>query len=262
VKQRIAACVLVAAALLADAAPAPVLQRVKASGVLRVCIWPEYYGISLRDPRTGRLSGLDIDLSAALAADLHVAVRHVDSSFPTLVDDLLQDRCDVAMFAVAATAERARLLRFSRPYLQSDIYAVTTRSNRVVQRWEDLDRPGVRIAVQAGTFMENVMAASLKRANLVVVQPPATRERELEAGRVDAFMTDYPYSRRLLDNADWARLVAPPTPFHVMPYAYAVKPGDAAWLAEVDGFVDRIQHDGRLRTAAERHGLGAVVRTR
>ena len=234
--------------------------RVKESGELRVCIWPDYYGISLRNPRTGQLSGIDIDLSAALAADLKVKPVYVDSSFATLVDDLLRDRCDVAMFAVGMTPQRAQALRFSRPYLESDIYAVTTRSSRVVKSWQDLDRPGVRIAVQAGTFMEPVMAGALKQANLVVVRPPATRERELEAGRVDAFMTDYPYSRRLLDNADWARLVAPPAPFFVLPYAYAVKPGDAAWLTAVDEFVSRIQRDGRLQAAAKRHGLSAIVR--
>jgi ABC-type amino acid transport substrate-binding protein len=75
-------------------------------------------------------------------------------------------------------------------------------------------------------------------------------------------MTDYPYSRRLLDNADWARLVAPPTPFHVLPYAYAVKPGDDAWAQQVDDFVVRIQQDGRLQSAAKRHGLAEIVRAR
>jgi cyclohexadienyl dehydratase len=248
------------AAASVSATPNITLQRVQESGELRVCIWPDYYGISLRHPRTGQLSGIDIDLSAAFAADLKVKPVYVDSSFATLVDDLLRDRCDVAMFAIGMTPQRAQALRFSRPYLESDIYAVTTRSSRVVQRWQDLDRPGVRIAVQAGTFMEPVMAAALKQANLVVVRPPATRERELEAGRVDAFMTDYPYSRRLLDSADWARLVAPPAPFSVLPYAYAVKPGDAAWLTAVDEFVSRIQRDGRLQAAAKRHGLSAIVR--
>ncbi|MCA4409189.1 ABC transporter substrate-binding protein, partial [Acinetobacter baumannii] len=213
-------------------------------------------------PRTGQLAGIDIDLSAAFAADLKVTPRYVDSSFATLIDDLLQDRCDVAMFAVGMTTQRQQALRFSRPYLQSDIYGVTTQSSRVVQRWEDIDKPGVRVAVQAGTFMEPVMAAALKQATMVIVRPPETRERELEAGRVDVFMTDYPYSRRLLDNADWARLVAPPQPFSVLPYAYAVKPGDAAWLATVDEFVARIQQDGRLLAAAKRHGLTAIVRTR
>jgi ABC-type amino acid transport substrate-binding protein len=77
---------------------------------------------------------------------------------------------------------------------------------------------------------------------------------------VDVFMTDFPYSRRLLDNADWATLVAPPKPFNVLPYAYAVKPGDEAWLAQVDEFVARIQRDGRLEAAARKHGLGPIVR--
>jgi ABC-type amino acid transport substrate-binding protein len=251
---------LAAGSAMAAPAASPVGQRVQSSGELRVCIWPDYYGISQRNPRTGQLSGIDIDLSGEFAADLKVAPRYVDSSFATLVEDLLRERCDVAMFAVGITAQRAQALRFSRPYLESDIYAVATRSSRVVQRWDDLDKPGVRIAVQAGTFMEPVMAATLKQATLVVVRPPDTRERELEAGRVDAFMTDYPYSRRLLDKADWARLVVPPQPFHVLPYAYAVKPGDAAWLATVDDFVQRIQRDGRLLAAAKRHGLTAIVR--
>jgi len=252
---------LAAFALTATAAPT-IAERVQQRGELRVCIWPDYYGVSLRNPRTGQLAGIDIDLSAELASDLKVTPRYVDSSFATLVDDLLKDRCDVAMFAVGMTPQRARQLRFTRPYLESDIYAVTTRSSLVVQRWEDLDRPGVRVAVQAGTFMEPVMAGSLRHATLVVVKPPDTRERELEAGRVDAFMTDYPYSRRLLDGADWVRLVAPPSTFYVMPYAYAVRPGDSAWLTVVDEFVARIQRDGRLKAAAERHGLGAIVRTR
>ena len=255
-----AAAVMAGVALPAAAGANPVLERVRAAGTVRVCIWPDYYGISLRNPRTQQLVGLDIDLSAEFARDLGLKLQHVDSSFATLIADLEADRCDVAMFAVGMLPQRMERLRFSRPYLQSDIYAITTKGNRVVQRWEDIDKPGVAVAVQAGTFMEPVMAAALKQARLVRVTPPATRERELEAGRVDVFMTDFPYSRRLLDNADWAALIAPPQPFHVLPYAYAVKPGDAAWLAQVDEFVGRIQRDGRLEAAARRHGLAPIVR--
>ena len=247
--------VLAGAALAAG----PVQDRVQATGTVRVCIWPDYYGISMRHPRTQQLSGLDVELSAAFARDLKLRLEYVDSSFATLVPDLLQDRCDVAMFAIGMLPQRMEQLRFSRPYLQSDIYAITTRSNRVVRGWADIDKPGVAVAVQAGTFMEPVMAAALKQATMVVVRPPNSRERELESGRVDVFMTDYPYSRRLLDNADWARLIAPPQPFHVLPYAYAVKPGDEAWLALVDDFVARIQRDGRLDAAARRHGLSEIV---
>ncbi|WP_200932605.1 ABC transporter substrate-binding protein [Pseudorhodoferax sp. Leaf267] len=251
-------------ALIAFAAAPPVaaqstFDRVKSSGVVRVCIWPDYYGITFRSPRTEQLSGLDIDLSALLGRQLGLKVTYVDSSFASLVGDLTGDRCDVAMFAIAMLPQRMERLRFTRPYLSSGIYAVTTKSNPVVKAWADIDRPGVLVAVQAGTFMEPVMASELKKAQLVKVAAPATRELELEAGRVDVFMTDYPYSRRLLDNADWARLIAPPKPFHVLPYAYAVKPGDEAWFTLMDGFVGRIQRDGSLAEAARKHGLADIV---
>lgn len=251
---------LLAAGAWLPAHAGPVMDRVKAAGKVRVCIWPDYYGITWRNPRNQQLTGIDIDLSQEFGKDLKLPIQHVDGSFATLIDDLKGDRCDVAMFAVGMLPQRMEHLRFSRPYMQSDIYAITTKGNRVVSRWEDIDKPGVAVAVQAGTFMEPVMAARLKQARLVSVKPPTTRERELEAGRVDVFMTDYPYSRRLLDNADWATLISPPAPFHVLPYAYAVKPGDDAWWQAVDEFVARIQRDGRLEAAARRHGLSPIVR--
>lgn len=241
------------------AAAGAVLDRVKTSTSVRVCIWPDYYGITLRNPRNQQWAGIDIDLSAEFARDLGVKLVYVESSFPRLIDDLTSDQCDVAMFAVGVTRQRQQVLKFSQPYLQSDIYGVTTRNNRVVRNWEDIDKPGVQVAVQAGTFMEPVMAAALKQAKMVSIRTPQTREQELESGRVDVFMTDYPYSRRLLENADWARLVSPPKPFNPLPYAYAVKPGDEAWLHQLDNFVARIKHDGRLEAAAKKYGLSEIV---
>lgn len=243
----------------AAAADVPTLQRLRASGELKVCIWPDYYGVTYRNPNTQQLGGIDIDLSAELAKDLKLKLVYVESSFTQLIEDVSGSRCDVAMFAVGVLPQRQTRLAFTKPYLQSDIYGVTTRSNRVVRDWADIDRPGVLVGVQAGTFMEPVMNEALKKAQVVVVRPPATRERELEAGRIDVFMTDYPYSRRLLDNADWARLVPPPQPFHVLPYAYATRQGDAAWLARLDEFVAAIKRDGRLMAAANRYGLGEIV---
>lgn len=248
-----------ALALAASPAPAQTLDRVKANGTLRVCIWPDYYGVTYRNPRTQQLGGIDIDLSAELARELGVGVDYVESSFPQLVGDVNSGRCDVAMFAVGILPSRKEHLAFTQPYLQSDIYGVTTRASRTVRSWNDIDQPGVVVAVQAGTFMEPVMRDALRQARLSVVRPPATREQELEAGRVDVFMTDYPYSRRLLDNADWARLVAPPQPFFVLPYGYATRQGDARWLARLDEFVGAIKRDGRLAQAARRWGLSDIV---
>ena len=236
-----------------------VLDRIINRGELRVCIWPDYYGVTFRNPHTRALQGIDIELSRAFAQDLGVKLTYVDSSFTSLIEDVETDRCDIAMFAVGVLPQRAARLAFSEPYLRSDIYGITTQSQRMINNWDDIDRPGVLVGVQAGTFMEPVMRERLKQAKLVVIRPPMLRERELQAGRIDVFMTDYPYSRRLLDNLDWIRLVAPSTPYHVLPYAYAVKQGDREWLERVNMFVRAIKDDGRLLQAAQKFGLTAIV---
>lgn len=251
-----------AAALLLPCAPALAtgrLDKVKAAGQLRVCIWPDYYGITFRNPKSGELSGIDITLATQFAKDLGVRPTFVDTSFPAFIDDLLADKCDIAMFGVGMLPERAARVKFSQPYLRSDIYAVTTKTHPTIKGWDDIDRPGRVVAVQAGTFMEPAMRNTLKQAEMVLVRPPNTRERELQAGRVDVFMTDFPYSRRVLDNADWARVLPPERPLFPLNYAYAVAPGDDAWLATVDRFVAEIKRDGRLMAAAKAFKLDPIV---
>ncbi len=257
-----AAIVWFAGTMAASAAGPPFpgrLGQVAARGVLRVCIWPDYYGITYRNPRTQQLSGIDIDMSRELGRDLGVDVAFVDSSFARLIDDVSQDRCDVAMFAIGITSARAEHLRFTRPHLASDIYAVASKSNRRIRDWVDIDTPETVVAVAKGTLHEPVMRERLKSARLLVLDTPFAREQAVESGRADVFMTDYPYSQRFLAGADWARLLAPPSVFHVTPYAYAMKPGDDLWYARIERFMSDIKRDGRLLEAARRHKLDAIV---
>lgn len=251
------------AALCLSALPAQAqtshLERVAAAKTLRVCIWPEYYGVSYRNPKSGSLSGLDVDMARAFARELGASPAFVDSSFASVIDDLTADRCDIAMMAVAVTPQRSEKLAFSRPYLRSDVYAVTTRGNARVKTWADIDRAGTRVAVAAGTYHETLMRERLQQTELVVIKPPQTREAELEAGRIDVFMSDYPFTRKMRDNHDWVRVLSPPAPYFPVNSAYAVRPGDSRWLQRVDAFVASVRADGRLLAAAKRYGLDPIV---
>lgn len=258
---RVVAAVLafLSSAVIAQAGEASRLDLVREHGILRPCIWPDYYAITYRDPRSGRLEGLDIDLARALAQDLGVRVEFVETSFANFMDDLEEGRCDVAMFGVGITPARQARVDFTRPYLVSGIYGVAPKGSRRIREWGDIDRPGVVVAVQSGTFMEPFMRDYLRHARLMVVRAPQSREIEVQSGRADLFVTDYPYSRRMLDQHDWARLIAPGEPIGRTGYAYAVAKGQPDWLGRVDAFVAAIRADGRLEAAARRHALSPIV---
>jgi ABC-type amino acid transport substrate-binding protein len=235
------------------------LAGIGARGELRVCIWPGYFAISWRNPRNDALEGLDIDMAEALARRLRVRLRFVETDFAGFVNRLQQQDCDVAMMGVGITPERLAQMAFSRPYLASPVYAVTLRDSPRVRQWSDLDRPGAVVAVAAGTRMEPLMRDTLRQAELLVLGPPLTREQEVLAGRADAFMSDYPYTRRVLQSQDWARVIEPPGRFGETLYAYAVQQGEPAWLAEVDAFLVEARADGTLARAARRHGLTPIL---
>jgi ABC-type amino acid transport substrate-binding protein len=253
------AIILVVFSIQAHAADTSHLDRIARSKELRVCIWPDYYGISYRNPKTQQLEGIDIDQAQALAKDLGVALRFVDSSFAKMIDDLTQDRCDIAMFGIGITPARLEKVRFSKPYLVSDIFAITTKSNRRIKAWADIDQPGIVVSVAKGTLHESVMRDKLKAATLAANATPQGREQDVESGRADVFMTDFPFSRRMLEQTDWARLVSPPSTYHLTSYAYAMAPGDDRWLARVERFVADVKRDGRLLAAAKRHQLEPIV---
>jgi cyclohexadienyl dehydratase len=259
---------LLALALFTMLAAAPVveaqthvshLEKVTKAKKVRVCVWPEYWAISYKNPKTGELEGVDIDLARELGKELKAEVQFVESTFATFAPDLQTDKCDIAMFGLGATLSRAQAVEFSTPYLETSIYAVVRKSHPKIKTWNDIDKPGHVVAVALGSYVEAFMKGYLKQAKVLGVQPPATREQEVAAGRADILMTDYPIAKKLAATMDWAKILAPPKPLAVTPYAYAIAPGDQIWLNWINLFVAWVKRDGRLTAITKTHGLEEIV---
>ena len=235
------------------------LTRVVKSQKLRVCIWPEYYAISYKNPKTGQLEGIDIDIAKQLAGELKAQLEFVESSFQAFIADLQTDKCDIGMFGIGATLSRAQAVEFSDPYLVTSIYGVTKKDHPKIKSWNDMDQDGIVVATQLGSYVDTFMKTYLKKAKVLSVQPPATREGEVASGRADILMTDYPVAKKLEATQDWAKVINPTEPLAVTPYAYAVAPGDQVWLNYINLFLNTIKRDGRLVGAARKNGLEAIV---
>lgn len=237
-----------------------ILDEIKSTNKLKVCVWPEYYGISYLDQRTQQFSGIDSDLAQELAKDLNVNLEFVISSFATLIDDINNDNCQIAMFAIGNTAQRREKIRFTTAHLSSDVYAITTKNSRRVQNWDDIDKQGNIIAVAKGTYHEPIMKEKLKNAQLLVVDKMHQREEEVQSGRADVFMTDYPFAKRMLVKTNWAKLIEPQTTYFKTDYAWAMKYGDDKFYDRVEQFISDIKADGRLLLLAKKNGLEPIVK--
>lgn len=242
----------------ADVRPS-VLESIQRSGEVNVCIWPSYYAITYRNPKTSELSGIDIDMARELASFLNVKLSFVESSFAHLIENLKSRKCDIAMHGVGVRESRKQHLLFSKPYLSSGIYAISNKKENIVQNWSDIDQHGVVVVVQRGTYMEPVMRQELQKATLSVVDTFKAREQAVLSGRADVFMTDYPYGKRMQQLTKWAELHTPPNVLAPTNYAYAVAKGQTEWLATVNVFLNEMKRNGKLAKYAEKHGLTEIV---
>ena len=136
------------------------LNEITKSKKLRVCQFPLYYSISFRNPKTGVIEGIDADLAKELAKDLGAQLEIVESSFGTFIADLQANKCDIGMFALGASLQRAQAVEFSKPYLITNVYAVT-RKDGPIKSWEDVDKPGIKAAVTLGSYIEPFMKGSI-----------------------------------------------------------------------------------------------------
>ena len=118
------------------------LFEVTKSKKLRVCQFPLYYSISFRNPKTGQIEGIDADLAKELAKELDASLEIVESGFGTFIADLQANKCEIGMFGVGASLKRAQAVEFSKPYLVTNVYAVT-RKDGAIKTWADVDKKGV-----------------------------------------------------------------------------------------------------------------------
>ncbi len=181
-------------ALLADLAhihrnQPPGLARARASGVLRIGTTGDYAPFSLESE--GKVGGADIELATALAVHLGLRPVFVRTRWSTLVDDLRADRYDVAASGITITAERSRVGEYSRPYHTGGKTIISRCTDRQrLASLQSLDRPSVRMIVNAGGTNERFTRENLQHAQLRVHPDNRQVFDEIVAGRADAMITD------------------------------------------------------------------------
>ena len=231
----------------AQQAPDRRVADIVGAGKLRVGIGVVAPHWAVKDPQTGELQGVAVDIARALARRIGVELVAVEYPSPPAVLGGLKDSAwDVGFLAIDPS--RAMLVDFSPPYLQIDAtYLVPDGSS--IRNVADADQPGVRIAVTSKSVEEIVLGRSLKRAELRSADTISAGFELLRAGNADVLAAPRPALLPLLPRLPGSRVLA--DRFHAAFGAMAVPKGQTARLAYIAEFVEEAKASGLVQRAIE-----------
>jgi cyclohexadienyl dehydratase len=222
----------------------------------------------------GVREGLDVAIATRLAADLGMEIEWVPLAWPELADAVVRGDFDVALSGVTMRADRAVIGRYARPYAATR--AVPAIRAADAKRWHtlaDLNRRGVRIAVNAGGHLESVARQRFPRATIVPVADNRLADA-LADTQIAAIITDTAELAAWPDAGAAPVALAPLTVDDKAPLLppdraeLAAQIGDWLRAREADGWLDaeRVRALGKSATldpaAASRQAVAAWVRLR
>ena len=239
-----------AATLLAVALPAraaDLLDAAKARGTLRIALEGTYPPFNFRDPKTGQLTGYDVDVARLVAGKLGLKPEFVTTEWVAILAGLGAGKYDVIISQVNVTPRREQAFDFSTPYTYSTPQLIVRRNERIEYRkLEDLK--GKKVGVGQGSVFEQQAKAV---PGVEVKSYPAAPEnlQDLAFGRIDAALNDSLMVGYLLKSSQLpiragARVGA------VERTAVAFQKGNPKFHTAVDKALQEVRADGSLKAAS------------
>jgi len=228
------------------------LQRVKSSGVLRVGTDATYPPFETIDPETGQLAGFDVDLVRALAARLGARAEFVVVPFDGIIPGLKSGKYDLVVSAMTITPERARQVRFTRPYVIAGQSVATRADDASISGAKDL--AGRKVGCQLGTTGE-LEAKKITNAQVVSFDAIGSAFRDLENGNLDAVIADTPTARIFIRDHPGIRLAGDPLTREE--FGMAVRPQDAPLAEALDQGLEALRQGGEVARVEAKWGVSS-----
>jgi cystine transport system substrate-binding protein len=241
--------VIAAAAMLGSvpAHAADLLDNVKARGTLRIALEGTYPPFNFKDPKTGQLTGYDVDVARLVTARLGLKPEFVTTEWTAILSGLGAGKYDVIISQVGITARREQAFDFSTPYTYSTPQLIVRRNERIdYRKLEDLK--GKKVGVGQGSVFEQQAKAV---PGVDVKSYPATPEnlQDLAFGRIDAALNDSLMVAYLLKSSQLpiragARVGATER------MGVVFQKGNPKFHAAVDKALAEVRADGSLKAAS------------
>lgn len=225
------------------------LDDIREAGVLKVCTTGDYRPFTYKDPKTGKYTGLDVEMARDLAKRLEVDAEFVDTTWKDLMPDFL-DSCDLAVGGVSISLDRAERAAFSTATLDEGKTPITKCEN--VDKYDTISKinqPGVRSITPIGGTNQKFAEEHYPRGKIIEFDDNNSIFDEIIDGNADVMTTDASETRWVANKHPELCAVHPDKPFNYSQKAYMLPRGDTAFKEYVDAWLNKAQHDGTTAKA-------------
>lgn len=228
-----------------------VVSELAPHGVLRAAInMGNFLLVTGRTP-SGDPAGVSPDMAAAIAGRLGVPVTYVPFARPgELADAAGTDAWDIGL--IGAEPARAEKIAFTAAYVEIEAtYLVPAGSP--LQSIEQVDRPGIRIAVAARSAYDLWLERNIKHATLVRGTTPGGTIEMFQRDKLDALAGLRPGLLGDAEKMPGARILD--GKFTAVQQAIGTARSNAAGAAFLAAFVEEAKTSGLVAKLIEKHGV-------
>ncbi len=205
---------------LASAQAQSTWEKIQTTKKLRMGVTqaPPWYS---KNPTTGKWeSGLIVSVGKSMAEELGVELETVEVTWATAIAALQADKID--MMFLDATPKRAIVVDYPFQPLLYISLAVLARDDLAVERWEDLNKTGVKVAVPQATSMDAFLTRNIPNADIQRFPNNGAALAAFQSGRVDAVSLFHPPLLAARKKFGAGKIVIP-TPAFSSPSSIAVR---------------------------------------
>ena len=222
------------------------LARIKRTGIMRVGAVNAQPPYSYKELTTGEWAGFMIDVAKDLAHEHEAEIAPVESTWGNAALDVQAGKVDI-FFGLAPTPQRALVVNFSKP-LYENAFALVARAGFDPKRWDEVDKPEIRVALELGTVYDQNVARLCPNAGIIRTKTNNDALLTLQAGRADCqILVVILALTTLARNPALGHLIVPEPVFASSTSAMMAKEADPAWREAVDAWITRRRAAGALR---------------
>lgn len=146
-------------------------------------------------------NGYDVQIAIGVANALNMRLEIYQYEWDALLPAVKSSTIDGIVAGMSPTEERLKEIDFSSIYYQSNLVVISKKGNLILSATslKDIDKEGVKIAAQPGTFHLEALRSQTKNLTVVSNLTDFVAMRiALEAGSIDGYIAEEPTAMALV----------------------------------------------------------------